>query len=266
MSLQTNQSDKTRRYLLGQLSDNERATLEERLLVDPSFYEELAIAEDELVDDYLTNDLSSEDREQFERYFLQAPDRPQKLRFNQALRAYAVPGTAAADQRVEGPVAQREINRPFFSWFPRSTPAFGFALAAVIVLAIGIFLFVTRNSSQQTAGQTLAVTLAPGLTRDESASSKKIVMPVGTSTLRLQLQLLANEYQSYEATVTDANGSLVVRKGSLSVRSQGGSWIVTLDLSSASLSSNDYVVKLAGITNQGAPEPVASYSLRLMVR
>ena len=85
-----------RQYLLGQLPTEESSQIEERLFTDGAFYEELLIAEDELVDDYLAGELSGSDRERCETHFLLTPERQQKIRFALAFKEYV--GAAVATQ------------------------------------------------------------------------------------------------------------------------------------------------------------------------
>ncbi|HKX28952.1 MAG TPA: CHAT domain-containing protein [Blastocatellia bacterium] len=78
-----------RRYLLGDLSPEEREPIEERLLVDDHLIDQLAFVEEELVDDYLFDQLSSHERQRFEEHFLMVPERRQKLDLARQLRQYA---------------------------------------------------------------------------------------------------------------------------------------------------------------------------------
>lgn len=53
------------RYLLGTLTEEERTVLEEQFLTDEQAFEELEIAEDELVDRYVRDELPAADRDRF---------------------------------------------------------------------------------------------------------------------------------------------------------------------------------------------------------
>ncbi len=73
------------RYLLGELSDSERAALEEKYFTHPQVFEEMVKAENELVDDYACGRLSPHLRERFEQYYLAHPERRERANFAQAL-------------------------------------------------------------------------------------------------------------------------------------------------------------------------------------
>ncbi len=84
-----NDQKAVRQYLLRQLSETEQRTIEQRLLAEDDLFEELEIAEDELMDEYLAGKLSMEELQTFERQFLASPARKQQLRFAEAFRRYA---------------------------------------------------------------------------------------------------------------------------------------------------------------------------------
>ena len=80
--------EKTRDYLLGNLTDENRAEVEERLLKDDLFFEELLILENELVDDYFAGRLAEAEKLRFESHFLVAPERHAKFRFGRVFHKY----------------------------------------------------------------------------------------------------------------------------------------------------------------------------------
>jgi hypothetical protein len=82
-------------YLLGLSSEIEQNQIETRYFRDQSFYEEVLLHEDELICDYLSNDLPRRERQRFEQHFLQSPHRRQKLQSTRRLMAYL------ADQGTE---------------------------------------------------------------------------------------------------------------------------------------------------------------------
>ena len=97
-----------RRYLLGVTQQEEQPQIEERLLTDSGFYEELLITEDDLIDEYLEGKLSPSEQRDFEEHFLSTPERQKKLRFAGALKKY---------------VAEKQSQKPFISpirkwWHP----------------------------------------------------------------------------------------------------------------------------------------------------
>ena len=77
-----------RQYLLGALTQEEHALVEERLFLNPDYFRQLQAAEDDLIDDYVYEELPVADRDRFETHFLSDPVRRQDLKIAQALRKY----------------------------------------------------------------------------------------------------------------------------------------------------------------------------------
>ena len=127
-----------RRYLLDDLSPEERRRLEERLLDDgDDLVDQLPLAEAELTDDYATGELSEDDRVRFREAFLFSPERHEQLRFTELLREHFA-STAPLKKTVTGE------GRARASWLQKLTlllgldrPAVGFALACGLILAVG---------------------------------------------------------------------------------------------------------------------------------
>jgi hypothetical protein len=77
-----------KKYLLGELAEPEQRDIEQRLMTSNEYFEELLVAEDELVDEYLNGTLSPHEREKFDNHFLCTPERQDKLRFARSLQRY----------------------------------------------------------------------------------------------------------------------------------------------------------------------------------
>lgn len=84
-----------RQYLLGQLAEQQQLAIEQRLLTEDGLFEELEAIEDELFDDYVADELTRDDRKQFEQYFLSTPARRQELEFAAGLHHYLAKKTVS---------------------------------------------------------------------------------------------------------------------------------------------------------------------------
>src|SRR5215471_15320916 len=69
-----------RKYLLGELPEEEQIRIEERLLLDSDYVELLQIVEEELIDGYARGSLSGREREQLEERIAGSPLMQRKLR------------------------------------------------------------------------------------------------------------------------------------------------------------------------------------------
>lgn len=135
MARQEEDREAVRRYLLNQLSDVEQQKVELRLLSDDSFGQEFDIVEDELIDEYIADELSSNERVKFEQHFLTHPDRHQKLKSGQALKRYfekanPIPTPKSGFfQRLSAWLNENVIARP--------VPA---GIAVVVVAVVGLII------------------------------------------------------------------------------------------------------------------------------
>src|ERR1044071_7369969 len=114
------------RYLLGLMSDEEAARMEEVYLANDELNDDLQAAERELIDRYVEGSLSKTERDQFENFFLCSPGRQERLRFARTLRAYGLKSEAVVP-----------AHSPLFvslSSFFRSYA--GIAVAAMLLIAV----------------------------------------------------------------------------------------------------------------------------------
>jgi len=88
------------RYLLGAVSQTERENIEAEYLTDEGVFEQLLIAEDELVDAYARGELSDQERTKFEKNFLTSARGRDRVHFSQAL-AGAVTDARPVPERVK---------------------------------------------------------------------------------------------------------------------------------------------------------------------
>lgn len=101
-----------REYLLGTTSPEEQEQIEMRLLLDQNLLMETKILADELIDDYIDDNLSEGDRRAFETYFLSASEQYSRLKFVAALKRHAAEEHSASSPRLEvrmdsvGPVSR----------------------------------------------------------------------------------------------------------------------------------------------------------------
>ena len=89
-------------YLLGELPPEQRDLLEERYFSDDALHDQLIAIEDDLVDAYARGQLSATEKDDFERHFLNSPERRAKLEFAEAFVRFA--DTASAKDLVEFPL------------------------------------------------------------------------------------------------------------------------------------------------------------------
>src|SRR5687767_157148 len=95
-------------YLLGKLQEEEMLHLEESYFLDDNLFDEIQVAERELIDRYVEGSLSKDERYQFEHFFLSTPSRQEKLRFARVLKKHI-----AEQPSVRGPHFWSKIRNTF---------------------------------------------------------------------------------------------------------------------------------------------------------
>jgi len=136
-----------RRYLLQDLAEDERRSVEEKMMADNAFFEEITFAEDELVSEYISGALKGVERQRFEQSFLTTPQGRLDVNFNEAFRTH-IPKVAGA---VVAQMASR--SRPFASpvvsfWrFQRARAALALGVM-IILVALSAWLFVAERHRQ----------------------------------------------------------------------------------------------------------------------
>jgi hypothetical protein len=260
-----------RRYLLGLLTQEQVAQLEEQLLIDGELYEELLIAEDELIDQFLSGEISEPEREAAEVHFLRAPGRQEQLLFASALKQYLATNAplvvdgARLETTDESRSGQRQKKTSLFSrLFPRN-PALAVSLAAALVLIIvGAIWLASRIVNRSHQPQTVwAIELTPGLVRGDGGI-KSFAVPANTDAVRLQLDLAEDQYKSYEALILDIDGRTVASGKNITAESVNGRHIVSLDVPAALLTPGDYGVRLSGLSANGSVENLGSYPFKVL--
>ena len=141
-----------REYILGQSRDDQTELLDELSFFD-EYSERFGVVEREIIDDYLTGHLSSDEKLAFESHYLTSPIRREKLDFAKALADYTKQQTPVV------PVAGNEGT--IFDVFRTWRLAFQFG-AAVLVILLGIAGWIAfRISSPTEIAQSSSTDPAP---------------------------------------------------------------------------------------------------------
>jgi hypothetical protein len=134
------------RYLLGDLSEDEKIRMEEGYFSDDSSFEEIELAEDELIDSYVRNQLSPEEQRQFKVKLLGSLRLRERVNFASALAekadSYLSPEAKHSIERMRS--FSSALAKPRTRWwvgFFAQQPAWGMAMAAIIIVASVILVF-----------------------------------------------------------------------------------------------------------------------------
>jgi hypothetical protein len=168
MNEQVLDEDVARKFLLGQLPTEVQWQIEELAFDDVDSYTFLESVEEDLIDEYLQGELSSDEHKRFEQHFLSFPGRRDNLKLSRILQQHFSP---------EVVVPCREVSpRPRISlagWFQSQQLwlRLSFAVAALLLLVFIVWLFIrTRESERPAPMHAISNEPVPAPTQSSSAS------------------------------------------------------------------------------------------------
>jgi hypothetical protein len=141
-----------RRYLLGNLPQEERNRLEDRYLADADMHEELLATENDLVDSYIRQELTERERQQFETGYSTTAERREKVEFARALSKVSALERRSVQLQA---VALRKRVWPVF--LVQSTmPQWALAGGVIVIIVSGLWLMVENHRLKSSFQHALA--------------------------------------------------------------------------------------------------------------
>lgn len=290
------------RYILGQVSAQERADLEERYFADRDFFEQMVAAEHDLIDSYVRGELSGPTRFQFENRFLATPELRERVRSARAIAGYRS-GTGTS---ISAPDTRKAITRRR-PMLPALRFAFaGLALALLVwgswVMVLNLRLhreidLLTRERAnierqqqelqrqiadltaqikqgqgatppeiaqlEETGKPIISLVIVPGIPRSGGHAT---ILPVssGVSSALLWLKTGPDSYAIYSATLETPEGRQILKRDALKIVSTRNGRMVLMPLPSTVLQRGDYVIRLFGGNGAGQAEEIADYGFRVV--
>jgi hypothetical protein len=264
-----------RRYLLGEDNDNERLRLEEQYFADAEALERMEAEEERLIEDYLADRLSSEERVRFERAFLSVPHRRARVA---TIRALMDAASAADRVRAHNPPSLAGVRRAWVGRLP-------LAAAAVVLIGAGTWwLFavsrarpradrpqVTASSAPapqaRSSARVFAVSLSPGAVRSAGGAGG-IAVPDGTDLVELRLEGEPGEarIERARAVVRTVAGDEIWRGPAATPSDLPIGIAARVDVPASRLRADDYVITLFTAIPSGAEREAYRYFLRVLAR
>jgi hypothetical protein len=194
-----------KQYLLGELTESEQQELEQRLMTNDEYFEQLLIAEDELVDEYLQGTLSPREQEKFNDHFLCTPERREKLRFSRSLQRY-----------VSANAERPRTARAWLSFFdflraPYLIKGWSMATALLLLVLGGSWLSIRTQLLQQALEQARKEPSVPTAAQPEAQRQ--------LAQLRERNDQLARELQEQQSQDAELKQELAALKTSPAARS-----------------------------------------------
>ncbi len=136
---------KIRRFLLGEMREDERAAFEEKFIDDEDLFEQIRVAEDELIESYVRGTLLPAEKEKFEKVFLAAKNRRQRVTFTRGmLGKLSEYKETAAVKKIEAAAENPSAWNSITAFFKTKKLAFGAAFA-ILLLIFGFWFLVFKS-------------------------------------------------------------------------------------------------------------------------
>lgn len=135
-----------KRYLYSEMSDAERAAMEESFFDNDELFYDVLNLENDLVDRYASGKMDGAEIERFERSLENLPERRAKIANAVALRSF-IADERAPEKVVAIAEAKQSFGQKLAQFFSIKTPAFAYTMAGLIFLfaASSIFLLLDNN-------------------------------------------------------------------------------------------------------------------------
>lgn len=276
-----------RDYLLGYLDEGERRVVEERLITDPDYLEEVLITESELIEEYLDGMLPERDKEGFIKHILTTERQVEKLTVAKALAI-----STGVEAAANSPPTAKRTTHPFLlkRWvsdlFHTKSWAVRISLAAIIpIIFFGVLVVISqlnRGNERESLEQDVAKLnaqehldaqaifhgfiigpLKAGLFRDEEGINK-VTIPETENIVQLRLQIGTGDYQSFQAILQTYEDQEILSLGNLKDKRINGERLVIIYLPAKILSPGDYQLRLSGLTQNNQLEYLGRYTFRIL--
>src|SRR5829696_6987451 len=132
MAAEPNSETLISRYLLGELPEEQQVEIEDRAFADKDYLGSITAVENDLIDEYVREELSETDRRKFESRFLASAERRKRVEFARALASVASDSVVVEKpSRAPAAISWRDSLEAFIG---RLNPFGKFALAAITLL------------------------------------------------------------------------------------------------------------------------------------
>lgn len=235
MALFDHDSDTVRQYLLGQLTDDQQQILEQRLLAEDELSQELEVTTEELVDEYLANELTPKEAEWFELHYLASPQGKHSLKFARTFQRYF-----SSQERKK----RSWTEQLSYVWNRQAMPLRAAAGLAAVVIVVGVIWLARPPKPRSFA--TINLTNSPS-SRSVGGEVARIKLKEDALRINLMLPAPATTEVRYRAELIDGKGQMrTVEPIGQDARS------VSIEISASWLTPGQYAITLSTISADNA--------------
>lgn len=292
-----------RRFLLGEMTEEERSVFEEKFVADEDLFSALLVVEDELIEAYTRGFLSEKERTLFEKNFLTTTRRRERVSFTQSMLGTLTAKQIESKKTSEQSESHSYVWQSVLAFFAHPYARFATAFAFIIIAFIALWFLVKNQKPEQQANQnppkveptvnpspqTPNNNTPPDIAHDNKNQNAPNVNQNTPPATIVTVILSAGGIRSGGSTqqLNLSNDTKTARLQLLiestdyktyraEILNADGQVIfrtnelkpqkksVTATVPAASLKNGDYIIKLYGQTADSASESVADYSLRII--
>jgi hypothetical protein len=271
-----------RKYLLGEVDEYEREQLEQKVITNPDYKEEVLIMEEELLEEFVNGTLSAPELNSFMKMYSSSPAQWRKVKIAQSLNKYAIEHTAV----VQPVAAPKSWTRSLIKIFRTKSRFRQFSLAGLImVLAVGgavlVYWLMSRETRAnyeallklnqphseilQPAPSVVSVSLPPLLFRG-TGEPRNVTITNETRTVQLLLPDPSGGTHLFQATLKDSGAAEVFSLEDLRARQIDQRSVLVLQIPARMLTPQDYQLEISEKTPDGNYELPANYAVHVEVR
>jgi hypothetical protein len=203
---------------------------------------------------------------------------------------------------VRQPAEERKSEAGWWSWIDglwASKWSLGGATATVLIVATGIWLAIQSRQVRQESAQeqarapelersspkpadppppetrpspeeprrpsfaTLVLTVRVGERGQDGSRPPTLIIPPGTSDVRVQLRLSEHEYASYQVVLRAVGGPEILRRANVRPVADGPNPVLTLSVPASRFSPGDYILTLRGADAGGELDDLSQSLFRV---
>lgn len=263
-----------REFLLGKIHDKERERIENLYLTDYQMRERVLALEQDLIEDYLEDSLTPEDKAKFLLRYAQTDEQRRKLRITKSIKDWAI-----AEPRAHHAAAPTTSVLHLLRSRLRLNRVFVVPIAVIIVIGI-VLAFIWLNSRIEqrkhlAVEQELAQLNSPSNLREvpprmtsldlspvnvrSVEQQREFKKSVNTSIVELRLPWIEKErYSAYQAEVRHADEESFTIPNLQAENDDG--YRIRVRLLAHLLRRGRYHIRLSGIRADGTPGATAEYT------
>jgi hypothetical protein len=268
-----------RQFLLGKVEDEERQRIESLFLTDSLMKERIFAAEQELIDDYLEDCLSTADRETFLSLYGDTAEQRRKLRIAKSIQEWAVSQSKTPPVTPEPAISAWGRIRDRL----RLKPVLVIPIAVTTTVAIAVAIVWVNSRSTERNRQYLAIqqelaqlntptrlreappeifplTLKPGSVRSAEAQPE-LKKRLNSSVVELHLLWMQKEdYPTYHAILRRPGDDRSYTIPNLTAEKDGGK-VIRIRLPLHLLTRGNHQIELSGVSTDGIKSLPEVYTL-----